>query len=258
VHLNVNTLLLRALSLGYGVTILSYAKEIKHELKKYINHEKAAFFPRFFQAFEGGYGEGDLFLGVVVPDQRKVAKKYYKFVSMKDIEELLNEPYHECRLTALFMMVYKFEKAKVENEREDIVNIYLKNIGAVNNWDLVDSSAPHILGQFLWDKDKSILYEMAKSQDLWKQRIAMMSTFYFIKQGEFDDALKIAKILLNHEHDLIQKAVGWMLREIGNRDFEVEYNFLKENYKSMPRTMLRYAIEKFEPELREKFLKGLI
>lgn len=237
---------------------MNYVEKIKEELKKHINEEKAAFFPRFFQAFEGGYGEGDRFLGVVVPDQRKVARKYYKLVSLKDIEKLLSEPYHECRLTALFMMVHKFEKAKDEKEREEIVNTYLNNIGAVNNWDLVDSSAPYILGQFLWDKDKDLLYEMAQTSDLWKQRIAIMSTFYFIKQGQFDDALNIAEILLNHKHDLIHKAVGWMLREIGKRDFDVEYSFLKKHYKNMPRTMLRYAIEKFEPELRQKFLKGLI
>jgi hypothetical protein len=132
------------------VTILESVEKIKEELKKHINEEKAAFFPRFFQAFEGGYGEGDRFLGVVVPDQRKVARKYYKLVSLKDIEKLLSEPYHECRLTALFMMVHKFEKAKDEKEREEIVNTYLNNIGAVNNWDLVDSSAPYILGQFLY------------------------------------------------------------------------------------------------------------
>lgn len=237
---------------------MSCVEEIKQELKKYVNAEKAAFLPKFFQAFEGGYGEGDRFLGVVVPDQRKVARKYYKAASIKDIEELLNEPYHEYRLTALFMMVYKFEKAKDKKEKEEIVNTYLKNIEAVNNWDLVDSSAPQILGPFLCDKNRGILYEMAQTPDLWKQRIAIMSTFYFIKQGEYDDALKISEILLNHKHDLIHKAVGWMLREIGNRDFEVEYNFLKENYKAMPRTMLRYAIEKFEPDLRQKFLKGLI
>lgn len=237
---------------------MSYVEKIKQELNKHINDEKAAYLPKFFQAFEGGYGEGDRFLGVVVPDQRKVAREYYKVVSIKDIEELLNEPYHEYRLTALFMMVYKFEKAKDKKEKEEIVNTYLNNIVAVNNWDLVDSSAPQILGPFLWDKNRGILYEMAQTQDLWKQRIAIMSTFYFIKQGEFNDTLKIAKMLLNHEHDLIHKAVGWMLREIGKRDFDVEYNFLKANYKVMPRTMLRYAIEKFEPDLRQKFLKGLI
>ncbi|MGI6424605.1 MAG: DNA alkylation repair protein [Tepidanaerobacteraceae bacterium] len=237
---------------------MSYVEEIKEELKKCIKDEKAAYLPKFFQAFEGGYGEGDRFLGVVVPDQRKVARKHYQLVSMRDIEKLLNEPYHEYRLTALFIMVYKFEKSKDEKEKEEIANTYLDNIEAVNNWDLVDASAPKILGPFLWDKNKDILYEMAQTPDLWKQRIAIMSTFYFIKQGEFDDTLKIAKILLNHEHDLIHKAVGWMLREIGNRNFDIEYDFLKENYKVMPRTMLRYAIEKFEPDLRQKFLKGLI
>lgn len=237
---------------------MGQVEKIKQELNKYINPEKAAFLPNFFQAFKGGYGEGDRFLGIVVPDQRKVARRYYKDVSLKDIEELLAEPYHEYRLTALFMLVHKFEKAKDEKEREEIVNTYLKNIKAVNNWDLVDASAPKILGPFLWDKDKYILYEMAQTPDLWKQRIAIMSTFYFIKQGEFEDTLKIAKILLNHPHDLIHKAVGWMLREIGKRDFDVAYDFLKEHYIAMPRTMLRYAIEKFEPELRRKFLKGLI
>lgn len=231
-------------------------EQIKQELNKYIDSEKACYLPRFFQAFKGGYGEGDCFIGVVVPHQRKVAKKYYKAIDMKDIEKLLNEPVHEYRLTALFMLVYKFEKTKDERDREVIVDTYLTNIKAVNNWDLVDLSAPNILGAFLFDKDKSILYDMAETPDLWKQRIAILSTFYFIRQGKFDDTLKIAKILLHHEHDLIHKAVGWMLREIGNRDFDVEYEFLKDNYKSMPRTMLRYAIEKFEPDLRQKFLKG--
>ncbi|ADL07654.1 DNA alkylation repair protein [Thermosediminibacter oceani] len=237
---------------------MSIIDQIKKELSEYIDNEKAAFLPRFFRAFEGGYGEGDRFIGVSVPNQRKVAKRYFNSIDIKDIERLLNEPVHEYRLTALFMLVYKFEKAKDEREREEIVNTYLRNIKAVNNWDLVDSSAPKILGPYLFNKDKSILYDMARTPDLWKQRIAIMSTFYFIKQGEFDDALNVARILLNHEHDLVHKAVGWMLREIGNRNFDVEYEFLKENYKVMPRTMLRYAIEKFEPELRQQFLEGLI
>ena len=237
---------------------MSNVEQIKQQLNKYIDDEKAAYLPRFFQAFEGGYGEGDRFIGVAVPHQRKVAKKHYKVIDIKDIERLLNEPIHEYRLTALLMLVYKFEKAKDERDREVIVDTYLNNIGSINNWDLVDSSAPNILGGFLIDKDKSILYDMARTPDLWKQRIAMLSTFYFIKQGKFDDTLKIAEILLDHEHDLIHKAVGWMLREIGNKDFNVEYSFLKDNYKIMPRTMLRYAIEKFEPELRQKFLKGFI
>ncbi|MGI6486521.1 MAG: DNA alkylation repair protein [Tepidanaerobacteraceae bacterium] len=232
--------------------------QIKKEINQYIDEEKAVFFPRFFQAFKGGYGEGDKFIGVTVPNLRKVAGKYYRDMDIQAIEELLNEPVHEYRLAALFMMIQKFEKSKDEETREAIVNTYLDNIQAVNNWDLVDASAPKILGSYLFDKDKSILYDMARTPDLWKQRIAIMSTFYFIKQNSFDDTLKIAQILLNHKHDLIHKAVGWMLREIGKRDFDVEYAFLKDNYKVLPRTMLRYAIEKFEPELRKKFLEGLI
>ncbi len=232
--------------------------QIKKEINQYIDEEKAVFFPRFFQAFKGGYGEGDKFIGVTVPNLRKVAGKYYRDMDIQAIEELLNEPVHEYRLAALFMMIQKFEKSKDEETREAIVNTYLDNIQAVNNWDLVDASAPKILGSYLFDKDKSILYDMARTLDLWKQRIAIMSTFYFIKQNSFDDTLKIAQILLNHKHDLIHKAVGWMLREIGKRDFDVEYAFLKDNYKVLPRTMLRYAIEKFEPELRKKFLEGLI
>ena len=231
---------------------------VKQELKGYIDDEKAAFLPRFFKAFKGGYGEGDQFLGIVVPLQRKVARKYYKKISLEEIESLLKEPVHEYRLTALLMLVNKFEKATDEPERKAIVDTYLNNLESVNNWDLVDLSAPNILGAFLFDKDKSILYKMARTPDLWKQRIAILSTFYFIKQGRYDDTLKIAEILLTHEHDLIQKAVGWMLREIGKRDFRVEYDFLKLNYRIMPRTMLRYAIERFESELRQKFLKGLI
>ena len=237
---------------------MNCVEQVKLELGKYIDDEKAAFLPRFFQAFKGGYGEGDQFLGISVPSQRKVAKKYYKKISLKEIEDMLKEPIHEYRLTALLMLVYKFEKTKDEWERKAIVDTYLNNLRSVNNWDLVDSSAPNILGAFLYDKDKSLLYDMARTSDLWKQRIAILSTFYFIKQGKFDDTLKIAEILLTHEHDLIHKAVGWMLREIGKKDFQTEYYFLKENYKAMPRTMLRYAIERFEPELRQKFLKGLI
>ena len=231
---------------------------VKQELKGYIDDEKAAFLPRFFKAFKGGYGEGDQFLGIVVPLQRKVARKYYKKISLEEIESLLKEPVHEYRLTALLMLVNKFEKATDEPERKAIVDTYLNNLESVNNWDLVDLSAPNILGAFLFDKDKSILYKMARTPDLWKQRIAILSTFYFIKQGRYDDTLKITEILLTHVHDLIQKAVGWMLREIGKRDFRVEYDFLKLNYRIMPRTMLRYAIERFESELRQKFLKGLI
>ncbi|HVJ48949.1 DNA alkylation repair protein [Desulfitobacterium sp.] len=232
--------------------------EIKGQLRESLDEEKAAYLPRFFQAGEGGYGEGDQFLGVTVPIQRKIARKYYKQIELMDVETLLKEPIHEYRLVALFILVSKFEKSTAEQEQEAIVNFYLNNIQCVNNWDLVDSSAYKILGPFLFAKDKGILYDFAQSSNLWKQRIAIISTFYFIKQGHFDDALEISEILLHHKHDLIHKAVGWMLREIGNRNFKIEFNFLKDHYNEMPRTMLRYAIEKYEPDLRQRFLKGRV
>ncbi|HHU32797.1 MAG TPA: DNA alkylation repair protein [Clostridia bacterium] len=233
---------------------------IKQELKEQVIPAKAEYFPKFFQAFPGGYGEGDQFLGVTVPSQRRVAKKYWPKISLKEVEKLLQEPIHEYRLTALFILVSKFEHLKNEAERKEIVDLYLNNLKFVNNWDLVDSSADKILGRYLfdYDKEKNILYDFAKSGDLWRQRVAIIATFYFIKQNHFEDTLAIAKILLHHKHDLIHKAVGWMLREIGKRDFTVEYNFLVEHYKDMPRTMLRYAIEKFENDLRKRFLQGLI
>lgn len=238
---------------------MNLIEEVKRELVQYINEEKANFFPRFFKTGPGEYGEGDSFIGITVPDQRKVAKKFYKHISLKELAIILKEKVHEYRLTALIMLVLKYEKSKDENEKEEIVSTYLDNLDGVNNWDLVDSSAGYILGAYLYAKaDKSILYRFAESNDLWKQRIAIISTSYFIRKNEFEDTLKIAGILLNHKHDLIHKAVGWMLREVGNRDRETELCFLKEHYKLMPRTMLRYSIEKFEPELRQKFLKNLI
>lgn len=230
--------------------------ELKNELAKYVNDEKATFLPRFFKAFPGGYGEGDKFIGVTVPNQRKVAKNFQS-LSLEEIQNLLDEDVHECRLTALFILIHKFEKSN-DTQKEEIVSFYLKNAHRVNNWDLVDSSAYKILGPYLVDKDKSILYDLSKSGHLWKQRIAIITTYYFIKQQMYQDALAISKILLHHDHDLIHKAVGWMLREIGNRDKELEVEFLKQHYKDMPRTMLRYAIEKFEKEERKKFLNGEI
>lgn len=235
---------------------MSSIENIKLELNKHADPEKANFLPNFFKAGPGGYGEGDKFIGVKVPIQRKVARKYFKTLSLEEVEVLLRDPIHEYRLTALIILVNKFEKAKTAQERKNIKEFYLKNISYVNNWDLVDSSADKILGAYLFDKEKDILYEFAKSDNLWENRAAIISTYYFIKNEVFEDTLKLAKILLNHEHDLIHKAVGWMLREVGNRNLDLELNFLKEHYKNMPRTMLRYAIEKFEPELRNKFLRG--
>ena len=235
---------------------MNVTDQLIEELKSYADSEKAAFLPKFFQAFPGGYGEGDTFLGVTVPDQRRIAKNYYKLVVLTEIEKLLRQPVHEYRLTALFLLVYKYEKLTFEPEKKEIVDLYLRNTGYVNNWDLVDSSAYKILGPYLFDKSRDILYELASKGHIWEQRIAVISTYYFIRQNDFNDTLQIAAMLLNHRHDLIHKAVGWMLREVGNRDFDAELKFLKEHYKDMPRTMLRYAIEKFNPELRQKFLKG--
>jgi len=231
---------------------------IKQSLFSCTDHEKAQVIQRFFQAFAGGYGEGDRFLGVKVPDQRAVSKKYYREATLSDLGELLESDIHEQRLTALFILVLKFEKADGETEKKQIVDFYLKQLDRVNNWDLVDSSAPKILGPWLYRKDRSMLYDLVRTDHLWRQRIAIMATFHFIKQSDFEDTLRIAEVLLEHPHDLIHKAVGWMLREIGNRDRKAEEAFLKKHYNKMPRTMLRYAIEKFEPEVRKQYLSGEI
>ncbi len=231
---------------------------VKKELQSCIDPEKAAYLPKFFQVYPGGYGEGDLFLGVTVPNQRKVSWKYSKIITMDELEELFNSKYHEHRLTAIFMLVLKYERAKTGQEQKQLVDFYLSNHSAVNNWDLVDSSAYKILGPYLYDKDKSLLYEFAVSNHLWKQRIAIITTYYFIKKDDYTHTFKLADLLIDHEHDLIHKAVGWMLREVGKRNFEAEFNFLISRYKQMPRTMLRYAIEKFEPKLRKEFLAGAV
>lgn len=231
---------------------------IQQELQTFVDEKKAAFFPRFFKTQKGDYGEGDQFIGITVPHMRKVAKSSFKEVELSEVEKLLQHPIHEYRLTALLILVYQFEKAKEEESQQAVVDLYLNNLAFVNNWDLVDSSAEKILGRYLFTKPKTLLYQFAEANNLWKQRIAIISTYHFIKQKHFEDTLAIAKMLLHHKHDLIHKAVGWMLREVGNRNFETAYNFLKEHYKTMPRTMLRYAIEKFDPKLRLQLLKGTI
>lgn len=230
------------------------SEQLFNDLSLLSNPEKALFLPKFFKTGKGEYGEGDQFLGVTVPDQRKIAKKYWKEIEGKELGVLITSPFHEVRLTTLFMLVNKFEKSKTPLEKKQWVDFYLKNKQYVNNWDLVDSSAHLIMGSWLFDKDRTILYELANSGNLWDQRIAIMSTFYFIRKKDFEDTLKLSEILLSHKHDLIHKAVGWMLREVGNRDYQTEYDFLEKHYKVMPRTMLRYAIEKFKPEVKEMFM----
>jgi 3-methyladenine DNA glycosylase AlkD len=219
---------------------------------------KAGDLARFFQAFPGGYGEGDTFLGVTVPAQRTISRQYFTQITLEEIALLLNENIHEHRLTALFMLVLKYQKASTEPEQKAIVDTYLENIHGVNNWDLVDSSCYLILGPWLLNRDKQLIYDLAHSGQLWLQRIAMITTMHFIRKGHYNNTLQLALILLNHPHDLMHKAVGWMLREVGNRNFETQYQFLEKHYRQMPRTMLRYAIEKFPEDVRQAFLKGRI
>lgn len=229
------------------------ANQVKKDLQKYINKEKAAFFPRFFKTGKGEYGEGDRFIGVIVPNQRKVAKAIYKDISLREVKKLLSSPIHEHRLTASFILVYKFAKAD-ETGRKEIYGFYIKNRKGINNWDIVDTSTPHIVGAYLKDqKDRKILYKFAKSKDLWERRIAMLACYAFIKNGEEADTIKIAKILMQDKHDLIHKAVGWMLRELWKVKKNPVEKFLNKHHKTMPRTMLRYAIEKM-PEMQRKRL----
>jgi 3-methyladenine DNA glycosylase AlkD len=192
-----------------------------------------------------------------MPNIRKVAKKHLS-LSLTETSKLLKSKFHEHRLTALIILVGQYSKSPKEENKKEIVDYYLKHADYINNWDLVDSSAHKILGPYLQDKDRSPLYQLAKEDHLWKQRIAIMSTFHFIINKEFEDTLNISDLLINHKHDLIHKAVGWMLREIGKRSILTEKEYLKTRYKTMPRTMLRYAIEKFPNEERQKYLKGLI
>ncbi|MCE2573506.1 DNA alkylation repair protein [Motilimonas eburnea] len=224
------------------------------DLKSHIEPEKAAFFPTFFQAFPGGYGEGDQFWGIRVPPLRQLAKKY-RLLPIQQIEQLINSAIHEQRLLALFILRLQFEKADPAHQQA-IIDFYLSHLDGVNNWDLVDSSAHYLLGHWLLNKDTDILWQLANSNQLWLQRIAIMASFAFIQQGQFQLTLDLTEHLLHHPHDLIHKASGWMLREIGKRDLSVELAFLDQHYQVMPRTMLRYAIEKFEPELRLSYLHG--
>lgn len=231
-------------------------KELKKDIQKQAKPERAKASLYFFKTGKGQYGEGDIFVGLSVPQSRVIAEKY-KSLPFFDIKQLLKSKIHEQRLISLFILIYQFQKG-TEEEKKNIYEFYLEHASYVNNWDLVDTSADKIVGGYLMNKDRSILKKLAKSQNLWERRIAMIATYWFIKQNKFDDVLTIAEILVNDKHDLIQKAVGWMLREIGKRDQQVEENFLKTYYKIMPRTMLRYAIEKFPQTLRKEYLEGRV
>ncbi|MFA4953510.1 MAG: DNA alkylation repair protein [Candidatus Pacearchaeota archaeon] len=230
-------------------------EELKKELREFENPEKAKVLRRFFKTGKGQYGEGDIFLGIQVPTQRQIAKKYFN-LNFQEIQELLNSKIHEERLIALIILTNQYKKAKKDNfAKRQIFEFYIKNINNVNNWDLVDLSAPNIVGEFLQKEDTGILRELAKSKNIWERRIAIISTYSFIRKRSFGEALIISDILLKDEHDLIHKAVGWMLREIGKRNKNVLEIFLQQRHKEMPRTMLRYAIEKFPEEERKKWMK---
>ena len=231
-------------------------EDIQKRLKDLGNRKHAAVSQRFFKTGPGQYGEGDVFIGVRVPVLRKLAKEYSD-LTVGEIVILLQSHIHEERLLALLLLVGSFLKG-YEAARKSIYEIYLSNTGYVNNWDLVDSSAEHIVGAYLMNRSKAVLYRLAESENLWERRISIMSTFHFIKRHQFTETLKISKILLFDQQDLIHKATGWMLREIGKRHLQTEETFLKAHYQKMPRTMLRYAIEKFPEQKRQRYLKGRI
>ena len=225
-------------------------KYLINDLKKIGNKDKVLVFKRFFKTGKGEYGEGDKFLGITVPEVRKVAKKY-KNLNLKDLEKLLKNEFHECRLCALMILRFQYE---ISENKKELVDFYLKNTRYINNWDLVDLSCQYILGNWFLDKDKKILYQLARSKNLWERRIAIISTFEFIRHNQFADTLKLSEILISDKHDLIHKAVGWMLREVGKRDKKVLINFFDQHHQKMPRVMLRYAIEEFPQDIRKKYL----
>ncbi|MCD4781240.1 MAG: DNA alkylation repair protein [Candidatus Omnitrophica bacterium] len=232
---------------------------LKKDLRKYADPKKAKILQRFFKTGQGEYGEGDVFLGVKVPDTRRVAKNH-KGEPLEVIDKLIQSEIHEERLLALLLLIEKFNTAN-PIERQKFFKFYITCFPHINNWDLVDLSAPKIVGQYLFGqakKKQQYLIQLAHSQNLWEKRIAIISTAFFIQQNKFGLTLAISKILLNDQHDLIHKAVGWMLREVGKRDIREEEEFLKKHYQKMPRTMLRYAIEKFEEKKRQDYLKNRI
>ena len=233
--------------------VLMNADFILNELRSVGTTEKAAILQRFFKTGKGQYGEGDVFLGVVVPHTRSIARANSR-TPIEEIARLLHSPYHEARLCALLILTERFKKAPIK-ARDDLFRFYLNHTDRINNWDLVDLSAPKIVGDYLIDKDRAILYRLVESAGLWEQRIAIISTLTFIRKNDFFDAFELAKRLFTHKHDLMHKAVGWMLREVGKRDRKALTDFLEEFATKMPRTTLRYAIEHYPEPERQYFLK---
>ncbi|MDM1062752.1 DNA alkylation repair protein [Empedobacter falsenii] len=231
-------------------------EQLKSTLQDLADEGKAKIMMRFFKTGKGEYGEGDIFLGISVPNQRLIAKEFYQQVSLNDIKNLLSSDIHEYRLTALLMLVLKYEKSKDEEVRKEIIDFYLAQTSQINNWDLVDTSCYKILGHYCFhQKREELLFELASSEDLWEKRIAIVSTMYFIKQKSFSIVPEIVLKNLNHSHDLMHKANGWMLREMGKMNEEKLIEFLDEYTLQMPRTTLRYALEKIDPILKDYYMK---
>ena len=231
------------------------AADVRKELKSMAEPEKAAILQRFFKTGPSQYGEGDIFIGVMVPQSRQVAKKFNQ-LPLGEVWTLLYSRVHEERLVALLILAWRYSSASSSREKEEIVKFYLDHIKRVNNWDLVDLSAPNILGAHLVDRDgrRRLLYRLAGSENVWERRIAIVATHHFIRNGDFSDTLKIAEMLMQDRHDLIHKAVGWMLREVGKRDAAAEKEFLEKHCSVMPRTMLRYAIERLSERKRRRYM----
>ena len=234
--------------------MMNETESVKKELKKLADPARAKAQQRFFKTGPGEYGEGDRFMGVRVPPIRRLVRKF-RGISMESVDELLASPWHEERLFALIMMTDIFKRGS-DGDRSAVYGHYMGSTEYINSWDLVDVSAPHVPGAFLWKRDRGPLFDLAESHDLWERRIAIVATQHFIRNNDFSDTLKISEMLLKDQHDLIHKAVGWMLREVGKRDMETEESFLRKHCSEMPRTMLRYAIERFPEDLRQSYLRG--
>ncbi|MBI2133123.1 DNA alkylation repair protein [Candidatus Woesearchaeota archaeon] len=222
------------------------------EMQQNSDRKKAILLQKFFKTGKGEYGEGDKFLGITVPNQRKLAAKY-KEISLNELQKLISSRIHEHRLTALLILIGKYKR---KDDKRMIFEFYIKNRGRINNWDLVDLSSEKIIGDYLLDKDKGLLYKMAESRNVWERRIAIIATFRYIRENQFNDTLKISEMMLGDKHDLIHKAVGWMLREIGKRDQKKLDKFLENHHKRMPRTMLRYAIERMDEKKRMMYMSS--
>lgn len=236
---------------------MKYLKKICGELQVIADSTRAQWLEKFFKTGVGEYGEGDVFLGITVPCLRAVAKRYFQTISFEEISLLLADEVHEYRLLALLILILKYRDTRVISEQKIIYDFYFEHIERINNWDLVDISAPNLVGDYLFNRTKARLYTLVKDKILWNRRIAIVATWYFIRHNCFSFTLNLAELLLKDKEDLLHKAVGWMLREVGKRDFGLLDEFLSKNYRAMPRTMLRYAIEKFPFSLRKSYLDDL-